>query len=148
MADSRLIASTTPPVLRTQAMAIVQNFLADGALSDLMKGVEVLGGDDLVEAVASAVSVGIDLELRAAVRSACPQNLEFELTGQAFGVLVNLSWGNKELRSSLTNRPSLVESISQGLASSLFLNDCELSLISRTPSMMRSSTRRSRFCET
>lgn len=69
MADDRLIASTTPPVLRTQAMGIVQNFLADGALSDLMKGVELLGEVNLVEAVASAMSGGTELELRAKVRS-------------------------------------------------------------------------------
>ena len=48
-------------------MSIVQNFLADGALSDLLKGVAVLGESHLIEAVSTATSEGPDIELRAAV---------------------------------------------------------------------------------
>ena len=67
--DDRLITPSTSPTLRTQALGIVQNFLADGALSDLTKAVDVLGEAHLVDAVASAMEEEVDMEVRAHVSS-------------------------------------------------------------------------------
>lgn len=116
VADDSFLAPSTSPILKTQAMGIIQNLLADGALSDLTKAVEALGEDQLIEAVASSVVEGVDLELRAAVSAVLdPIDAWLVLIHQAFGVLVNLSWGNKEMRHNLTSRASLVDSLANAL---------------------------------
>lgn len=103
-------------------MGIVQNFLADGALSDLTKNVEIMGENHLLEALSSATTEGTNWELRAAVSISRWSKRIWMLINQAFGVLVNLSWGNEKMRQSLTSRPSLVDSLSSALVRySLFL---------------------------
>lgn len=99
----------------------MQNYLADGAPSDLIKAMEVLGEDVILDAVTHAMAQGGDMELRAAVRP-CIMSRRRHIpvrtdAYQGLGVLVNLSWGLEKMRLSITSRSDLVDLLSQALVS-------------------------------